>query len=99
MLVVSFYMAAENSCEFTRGEFTTGMKELEADSLSKLKGQIPALRRQLKDPSKFQVADTCFDTSFLAIFTSRLERWDALCRCPEEVEVAWAMKGHLTRYL
>lgn len=56
MLVLSYHMGAENSCEYTRQEFVSGLERLECDSLCKLKLELPGLRKELKDATTFLVS-------------------------------------------
>ena len=55
MLIISYHFEAENSCEYTRQEFISGMTKLDCDSVSKLGSKLPILRKQLQESSKFQV--------------------------------------------
>ena len=60
MLVISYYLEAENNCEYTQQEFISGMTRLDCDSISNLKSKLPVLRKQLQETSKFQVHSLCF---------------------------------------
>ena len=54
VLVISWYMKAENMCVYTREEFDRGMRELSVDSPAKLKEKIDGMRALLVDPESFK---------------------------------------------
>jgi len=54
LLVLSWHMNAATMCEFSRDEFINGLASLGCDSIDKLKAQLPSLREELKDDSKFR---------------------------------------------
>ena len=59
MLVIAWHFGAATMCEFSRDEFTRGMRSLRCDSLEKLRRRLPELRRELQDERKFKVC--CLD--------------------------------------
>jgi DCN1-like protein 1/2 len=54
MLVIAWHMGAATMCEFSREEFISGLKSIGVDTISKLRQQLPSLRAELKDDSKFR---------------------------------------------
>jgi DCN1-like protein 4/5 len=54
VLVLAWHMKAQTMGIFTREEFKTGLTDLNADSLEKLKEQFKNMERELTDPVKFK---------------------------------------------
>jgi DCN1-like protein 1/2 len=53
ILVISYYMKAENMCIYTEDEFNRGFGHLQCTDLKEMKGMIPQLREQLDDEDMF----------------------------------------------
>lgn len=53
ILVISYYMKAENMCVFTEDEFNRGFGALQCKDLASMKNMIPELRAQLDDEDMF----------------------------------------------
>lgn len=54
VLIIAWKCKAVVQCEFTKEEFMTGLTELGADSIDKLKAKLPMLEMEIKDPNKFK---------------------------------------------
>lgn len=54
VLIIAWKCKAAVQCEFSKDEFTTGLIELGADSVDKLKAKLPTLDTEIKDPIKFK---------------------------------------------
>lgn len=47
-------MNANIMCEYSKEEWTTGFTRMNVDSIDKLRGKLPELRGELRDPQRFQ---------------------------------------------
>jgi len=54
VLIIAWKFKAQQQCEFSKEEFTSGMTELGCDSLDKLKQKIPSLEKEIVDSIKFK---------------------------------------------
>lgn len=54
VLIIAWKCKAAVQCEFSKEEFTTGLMELGADSIDKLKAKLPTLETEIKDQNKFK---------------------------------------------
>lgn len=54
VLIIAWKCKADVQCEFTKDEFMTGLIELGADSIEKLKAKLPMLESEIRDPLKFK---------------------------------------------
>lgn len=54
VLIIAWKCKAAVQCEFTKEEFMTGVIELGADSIDKLKAKLPTLEVEIKDQNKFK---------------------------------------------
>lgn len=54
MIVLSWHMKAQEMGYYQKEEFINGLKELNCDSVDKIKGKLPALREELKDNNKLR---------------------------------------------
>ncbi|CAI7835724.1 unnamed protein product [Closterium sp. NIES-54] len=52
MLVLSWHLGAATMCEYSRQEFTSGLRSLRVTSLEALKALLPSFRRELQDESE-----------------------------------------------
>ncbi|CAI5510365.1 unnamed protein product [Closterium sp. Naga37s-1] len=54
MLVLSWHLGAATMCEYSRQEFTSGLRSLRVTSLEALKALLPSFRRELQDENVFR---------------------------------------------
>ncbi|CAI7893678.1 unnamed protein product [Closterium sp. NIES-53] len=54
MLVLSWHLGAATMCEYSRQEFTSGLRSLRVTSLEALKALLPSFRRELQDENMFR---------------------------------------------
>ncbi|XP_061708772.1 DCN1-like protein 1 isoform X2 [Cydia pomonella] len=54
VLIIAWKCKAAVQCEFSKDEFLTGLMELGADSIDKLKTKLGTLETEIKDPNKFK---------------------------------------------
>ncbi|XP_075235563.1 defective in cullin neddylation 1 domain containing SCCRO [Lycorma delicatula] len=54
VLIIAWKFKAAAQCEFSKEEFMSGMTELGADSIEKLKSRLPTLEMELKDSTRFK---------------------------------------------
>jgi len=54
VLVLAWHMKAQTMGVFTRQEFKTGLTDLNADTLEKIREQFKTMERELTDPVKFK---------------------------------------------
>ncbi|CAI5468935.1 unnamed protein product [Closterium sp. Yama58-4] len=53
-LVLSWHLGAATMCEYSRQEFTAGLRSLRVTSLEALKALLPSFRRELQDENVFR---------------------------------------------
>ncbi|CAI5947684.1 unnamed protein product [Closterium sp. NIES-64] len=53
-LVLSWHLGAATMCEYSRQEFTSGLRSLRVTSLEALKALLPSFRRELQDENVFR---------------------------------------------
>ncbi|GJP52646.1 hypothetical protein CLOM_g11747 [Closterium sp. NIES-68] len=54
MLVLSWHLNAATMCEYSRHEFTSGLRSLRVTSVDALKALLPSFRRELQDENVFR---------------------------------------------
>lgn len=52
MIVISWHMKAQEMGYYQKDEFLNGLKDLNADTIEKLKAKVQSLRDELKDANK-----------------------------------------------
>jgi len=54
VLVFAYHLNAQSMSCFSKEEFVAGLQKMGIDSISKLKGQFPAFKKELDEPTKFK---------------------------------------------
>ncbi|KAG2444397.1 hypothetical protein HXX76_001150 [Chlamydomonas incerta] len=105
MLVISYHMGAAVMCEYSQGEFVTGLMKLGAETLGRLRSKLPELRSSLAKADTFRaVYSFAYDFSRekgqkCVQLDSAVGMWRLLLESPHAGPNAWPLVDDWVAFL